>query len=75
MPARMSFVISTYKPRSSTPGLVDRIFGQMFVDYAGLPFVSAKRDTDFCLEVKLLISVSIIGFRLVLLVPRPCVSN
>ena len=34
--------------RSSTPGLVDRVFGQMFVGYAGLPFVSAKCDTDSC---------------------------
>ena len=34
--------------RSSTPGFVDRVFGQMFVGYAGLPFVSAKCDTDSC---------------------------
>jgi len=34
--------------RSSTPGLVDRVFGQMFVGYAGLPLVNAKCDTDSC---------------------------
>ena len=34
--------------RSSTPGLVDRVFGQVFVGYAGLPFVNAKCDTDSC---------------------------
>lgn len=34
--------------RSSTPGMVDRVFGQMFVGYAGLPLISAKCDTDTC---------------------------
>ena len=34
--------------RSSTPGLIDRVFGQMFVGYAGLPFVSAKCDIESC---------------------------
>ena len=34
--------------RSSTPGLIDRVFGQMFVGYAGLPFVNAKCDTESC---------------------------
>ena len=34
--------------RSSTPGLVDRVFGRMFVGYAGLPLVNAKCDTDSC---------------------------
>lgn len=34
--------------RVSTPGLVDRVFGQMFVGYAGLPFVNIKCDTDSC---------------------------
>ncbi|MCJ1231805.1 hypothetical protein MMC12_008484 [Toensbergia leucococca] len=34
--------------RSSTWGLVDRVFGQMFVGYAGLPLVNAKCDTDLC---------------------------
>lgn len=34
--------------RSSTPGLIDRVFGQLFVGYAGLPLVNAKCDTDSC---------------------------
>ena len=34
--------------RSSTPGLVDRVFGQLFVGYAGLPLINAKCDTDTC---------------------------
>lgn len=34
--------------RSSTPGLVDRVLGQMFVGYAGLPLINAKCDTDTC---------------------------
>ena len=34
--------------RYSTHGLVDRVFGHMFVGYAGFPFVSAKCDTDSC---------------------------
>ena len=34
--------------RSSTPGLVDRVFGRMFVGYAGVPLVSDKCDTDSC---------------------------
>ena len=34
--------------RSSTPGLVDRFFGQMFVGYAGLPLVNAKCDINSC---------------------------
>ncbi|MCJ1456869.1 hypothetical protein MMC28_007235 [Mycoblastus sanguinarius] len=34
--------------RSSTWGLVDRVFGQMFVGYAGLPLVNAKCDTNSC---------------------------
>ncbi|KAI9746289.1 MAG: hypothetical protein M1835_002448, partial [Candelina submexicana] len=34
--------------RSSTPGIVDRVFGQMFVGYAGLPLVNAKCDIDTC---------------------------
>ena len=32
--------------RSSTPGLIDRVFGRIFLHYAGLPFVNAKCDTD-----------------------------
>ena len=34
--------------RASTPGLVDRVFGQIFVGYVGLPLVNAKCDTDSC---------------------------
>ena len=34
--------------RSSTPGLIDRVFGQLFVGYAGLPLVNAKCDTHSC---------------------------
>ncbi|KAI4157520.1 MAG: hypothetical protein LQ342_008229 [Letrouitia transgressa] len=32
----------------STPGVFDRILGQMFVGYAGLPLVNAKCDTASC---------------------------
>lgn len=34
--------------RSSTPGLADRVFGQLFVGYAGLPLINAKCNTDTC---------------------------
>ena len=34
--------------RSSTPGLIDRVFGQIFVGYAGLPLINAKCDTASC---------------------------
>ena len=34
--------------RSSTPRLVDCVFGQMLVGYAGLPFVNAKCDINSC---------------------------
>ena len=34
--------------RSSTPSLIDRVFGQVFVGYAGLPFVNAKCNIDSC---------------------------
>ncbi len=34
--------------RSASPGLVDRVFGQMFVGYAGLPFLNPKCDTPSC---------------------------
>lgn len=34
--------------RSSTPGLVDHVFGQLFVGYAGLPLVNAKYDIASC---------------------------
>jgi hypothetical protein len=33
---------------SATPALVDRILGQLFVGYAGLPVISPKCDTDAC---------------------------
>ena len=34
--------------RSSIPCLADRVFGQMFVGYAGLPFINPKCDTPSC---------------------------
>ena len=34
--------------RSSTPGIVDRVFGKMFVGYAGLPFLSPTCNTSSC---------------------------
>ena len=34
--------------RSSTPGLIDRVFGQIFVGYAGLPLVNPKCNTHLC---------------------------
>lgn len=34
--------------KSSTPRLVDRVFGQLFVGYAGLPLVNAKCNTSSC---------------------------
>lgn len=34
--------------RSSTPGLIDRVFGQLFIGYAGLPLVNAKCDFALC---------------------------
>ena len=34
--------------RTSTPGLVDRVFGQMFVGYAGLPVLNTKCDSSTC---------------------------
>lgn len=33
---------------SATPALVDRVLGQLFVGYAGLPLVSTKCDTEDC---------------------------
>ena len=33
---------------SSTPGIIDRMFGQMFVGYAGLPFLSPKCNIGSC---------------------------
>lgn len=34
--------------RSATPSLVNRALGQIFVEYAGLPLLIAKCDTDLC---------------------------
>lgn len=34
--------------RTSTPGLVDGVFGQVFVGYAGLPILSGKCDSRIC---------------------------
>ncbi|KAL9101172.1 MAG: hypothetical protein Q9163_003550 [Psora crenata] len=34
--------------RSSTPGLIDRVFGKIFVGYAGLPLLSPKCNTTSC---------------------------
>ena len=34
--------------RSSTPGLVNRVFGQLFLGYAGVPLVNAECNTDTC---------------------------
>ena len=34
--------------RSSSPGLVDRVFGQMFVGYAGVPFLNPKCNIASC---------------------------
>ncbi|KAL8734803.1 MAG: hypothetical protein Q9181_003027 [Wetmoreana brouardii] len=34
--------------RSSTPGLVDRVLGQVFVGYTGLPGMSPKCNVDAC---------------------------
>ena len=33
---------------SSSPRLVDRVFGQIFVGYAGLPFMNSECDTPSC---------------------------
>ena len=63
------------QPRSSAPSLVDRVFGQMFVGYAGLPSVSTDAMPTHMKRVKLLIPRLNIGFRLILLGPRSCVSN
>ncbi|WEW59842.1 hypothetical protein PRK78_005323 [Emydomyces testavorans] len=34
--------------KASSPDLLNRIFGQLFVGYAGLPFLSPKCDTEDC---------------------------
>ena len=34
--------------KASTPAIVDRIIGQLFVGYAGMPFLTAKCDAEGC---------------------------
>ena len=34
--------------KSSTPAMVDRLLGQLFVGYAGMPFLTAKCDAEGC---------------------------
>ncbi len=34
--------------RTATPGLMDRVIGQLFVGYAGLPLLSPKCDAETC---------------------------
>lgn len=34
--------------KKKTPGFVDRLLGQLFIGYAGLPFLNAPCDTDAC---------------------------
>jgi len=34
--------------KSATPGLADRVMGQLFVGYTGLPLISRKCDTEIC---------------------------
>ena len=34
--------------KASTPAMVDRVLGQLFVGYAGLPFLTAKCDAERC---------------------------
>jgi hypothetical protein len=34
--------------RSTTPGFMDRMLGQLFVGYAGMPLLTAPCDTDTC---------------------------
>lgn len=34
--------------KSATPALVDRVLGQLFIGYAGLPLLSAKCDSEEC---------------------------
>ena len=35
----------------ATPGPIDRVLGQLFVGYSGLPFISPKCDSDECLKL------------------------
>lgn len=37
-----------FQTKSSTWGLADRVFGQMFLGYAGLPLANNKCDSDLC---------------------------
>ena len=34
--------------KASTPTMIDRVLGQLFVDYAGLPFLNARCDLEGC---------------------------
>ena len=36
--------------KRSSPALIDRVCGQLFVGYTGLPFMNAKCDSDTCLK-------------------------
>ena len=36
--------------RSATPGFVDRVLGQVFIGYAGLPIIGRKCNTATCLK-------------------------
>ena len=36
--------------RAFTPGLMDRVFGQLFVQYSGLPLLSSKCDKKECMK-------------------------
>lgn len=46
---RSGCICTCHKPkRTATPALVDRLLGQMFVGYAGLPLLSTKCDSKEC---------------------------
>ena len=34
--------------KASTPAMIDRVLGQLFVDYAGLPFLNPRCDAEGC---------------------------
>ncbi|KAI0100252.1 ankyrin repeat-containing domain protein [Nemania sp. FL0031] len=38
--------------KNQTPSIVDRIFGQLFISYAGVPILSAKCDNPRCLRAQ-----------------------
>jgi hypothetical protein len=38
--------------RSATPGMFDRMLGQLFVGYSGLPLISPRCNNDSCLKSK-----------------------